>query len=49
MSAHAKHDRNTRRWISRKISKLVHEGYMQKQAVAIAHDMARKRKRKGKR
>lgn len=32
--------RKSKDWISEKIRKLVHEGYEQKQAVAIAHRMA---------
>lgn len=30
--------------VSKKVSKLVREGYAQDQAVAIAHDMARRKK-----
>ena len=33
--------------VSHKVAKLRREGYAQDQAVAIAHDMARKRKKKG--
>ena len=36
-----------KKMISRKVAKLRREGYAQDQAVAIAHDMARKRKKKG--
>jgi hypothetical protein len=34
------------KWVSAKIKKLLDEGYKQKQAVAIALDMNRERKKK---
>ena len=43
---HGKHMKaKGKKMISRKVAKLRREGYAQDQAVAIAHDMARKRKK----
>jgi hypothetical protein len=39
---------NNKKWLSSKIGKLVKEGKPQKQAIAIAFSMAKKRKKGGK-
>lgn len=41
-------DKKKQNKLSKKIQKLRHEGYPQKQAIAIAHSMLGKSKKKGK-